>query len=202
MFTRISLPTNYRLTIENMLDSLLADKADEVNTVDRRTMVPLVTARPRNYVRTTCCGIPASLRDWQGTRWRSGWGTALQTVRLRVRFPMVSLDFFIDIIIPVALWPWGRLSLQQKWVPGIFPGGKGGRCVGLTTLPPSCADCLKIWTPQPSGTLRACQILEWDCFTLGTGAIHGGQSLQLVLYPETSRYTIRTRKNDNFSPPT
>jgi hypothetical protein len=39
----------------------------------------------------------------------------------------------------------------------IFPGGKGGRCVGLTTLPPSCADCLKIWEPQPSETLRACQ---------------------------------------------
>jgi hypothetical protein len=35
--------------------------------------------------------------------------------------------------------------------------GKGGRCVGLTTLPPSCADCLKIWEPQPPGTLRACQ---------------------------------------------
>jgi hypothetical protein len=25
-----------------------------------------------------------------------------------------------------------------------FMGGKGGRCVGLTTLPPSCVDCLKI----------------------------------------------------------
>jgi hypothetical protein len=24
-------------------------------------------------------------------------------------------------------------------------------------LPPSCADCLKIWEPQPPGTLRACQ---------------------------------------------
>ena len=24
-------------------------------------------------------------------------------------------------------------------------GGKGGRYVGLTTLPPSCADCLEIW---------------------------------------------------------
>jgi hypothetical protein len=34
--------------------------------------------------------------------------------------------------------------------------GKGGRCAGLTTLTPSCADCLKIWEPQPSGTLRAC----------------------------------------------
>jgi hypothetical protein len=35
--------------------------------------------------------------------------------------------------------------------------GKGGRCMGLTTMPPSCADCLKIWEPQPPGTIRACQ---------------------------------------------
>ena len=35
-------------------------------------------------------------------------------------------------------------------------GSKGGRCVGLTTLPPSCADCLEIWEPQPPGTLWAC----------------------------------------------
>jgi hypothetical protein len=35
-------------------------------------------------------------------------------------------------------------------------GNKGCRCVGLTTLPPSCADCLEIWEPEPPGTLRAC----------------------------------------------
>jgi hypothetical protein len=35
-------------------------------------------------------------------------------------------------------------------------GGKGGLYVGLTTLLPSCADCLEIWQPRPPGTLRAC----------------------------------------------
>ena len=34
--------------------------------------------------------------------------------------------------------------------------GKDGRCVGLTTLPPSRADCHEIWEPQSPGTLGAC----------------------------------------------
>jgi hypothetical protein len=38
----------------------------------------------------------------------------------------------------------------------MFPGGKGGRCVGLTNLPLSCADCLEIREPQTPGTLWAC----------------------------------------------
>jgi len=32
----------------------------------------------------------------------------------------------------------------------------GGWCVGLTTLPPSCADCHEIWEHQPPGTLWTC----------------------------------------------
>jgi len=49
--------------------------------------------------------------------------------------------------LPVSLMLYSYLrpiSLQQKWVTGIFPGGKGGQCVGLTAVPTSCADCLEI----------------------------------------------------------
>jgi hypothetical protein len=40
-----------------------------------------------------------------------GWGTALQVGRSRVWLPMLSLEFFIDTILPAALWPWGWLNL-------------------------------------------------------------------------------------------
>ena len=60
------------------------------------------------------------------------------------------------------------LSLQPHYTPGVdsacnrneyqeyFLGGKGGRCIGLTTAPLSCLACLEIKEPQPPGTLRAC----------------------------------------------
>jgi hypothetical protein len=70
------------------------------------------------------------------------WGTALHVGSSRVRFPIASLEFFIDIILPGALWSWDWLRNEYK---GYFLGGKGVRCVGLTTLPPSYADCLEIW---------------------------------------------------------
>jgi hypothetical protein len=82
------------------------------------------------------------------------WDTALQAGRSRVRFPMVSLTFFH--------WhnPFCRTMVEsasnRNEYQEYFLGGKGGRCAGLTTLPPSCADCLEIWEPQPTGTLRAC----------------------------------------------
>ena len=43
----------------------------------------------------------------------------------------------------------------------------GGRCVGLTTLPPSCAACLwKCWESQPPGNRRGCPDRYRDFFTI------------------------------------
>jgi len=46
---------------------------------------------------------------YRGTRWRS-WLRHCATSR-KVRFPLISLEFFIDLILLAALWPWGWLSL-------------------------------------------------------------------------------------------
>jgi hypothetical protein len=46
------------------------------------------------------------------------WGTALLTGMSRVRFPMVSLEFFNDTILLVALWSWGvKAAGAQGWQP-------------------------------------------------------------------------------------
>jgi len=66
----------------------------------------------------------------------------------------VSLEFFRHnpSIRTMVLGSTTNRNENQEY----FLWGKDGRCVGLTTSPPSCADCLEIWQPQPPGTLRVC----------------------------------------------
>ena len=47
-------------------------------------------------------------------------------------------------------------SLTEMSSRNISLGRKGGRCVGLTPLPHSCADCLEIRGSLNPGTLRVC----------------------------------------------
>ena len=61
-----------------------------------------------------------------------------------------------------------------------IPGGKGGRCVEVTTLPPSCAECLLIWSLNildPSGP---------------RGPVMG------ILYVTVSHLTVGTNLTDNL----
>ena len=51
--------------------------------------------------------------------WRLDDGTAVQGGSLRVRFTLGSLGFWVTLILPTALCPWGRLSLltemSKRW---------------------------------------------------------------------------------------
>ena len=46
---------------------------------------------------------------------------------------------------------WSRGLRGVEPYHGYFLGGKGGRGVGSTTLPPAFVDCLEIWQPRPTG---------------------------------------------------
>ena len=64
-----------------------------------------------------------------------GWGTALQVGRLRVRFPILLLEFFVDIILPGRAMALGLTQpLTEMSTRNIFLRGKGGRCVWLTAF--------------------------------------------------------------------
>ena len=109
-----------------------------------------------------------SLCVW-GTRWRSCLRYSATSRKVAGSFPdgVTGIFHWHNPSIPtMALGltqPPTEMSTSNISLGG---GGKGGRCVGLTTLPPSCADCHEIWEPQRSGTLRACPGPCRDCFIL------------------------------------
>ena len=92
-----------------------------------------------------------------GTRWRSWLRHCATSRKIEGSIP--------DGVIRILLWhntSGHTMALgvdtasNRNEYQEYFRGGKGSRCIWLTTLPPSCANCLEIWEPQPPGTLRAC----------------------------------------------
>ena len=109
---------------------------------------------PLNYYWLSCASCESVITLNKYTRWR---------VRLSRKFA-VSIP---GGVIGIFHWhnPGSTHPLTEVSIRNISLVGKGGRCLGLTTLPPSCSDCLEIWEPQPTGNITACPDLHRDCFT-------------------------------------
>jgi hypothetical protein len=81
-----------------------------------------------------------------------GNGTVLQAGMSRFRFPLWSLIFVIEIILPVRLRSWVYSASNRTEYQGYLLGVCS--CIGLATLSSTRADCLQIlrastsWNPQ------------------------------------------------------
>ena len=68
-------------------------------------------------------------------------------------------------------------------MPGAFPGGKGGRCVGVTTLQPSYAVVMKSGNLnflEPSGPLQACNGTAFTMCIVGETVISEYSSRAII----------------------
>jgi hypothetical protein len=66
------------------------------------------------------------------------------------------IRIFVDLFLPAALGPRVDSASKRNEYQEYILWGKGGRCIGLTTLPPPCVDCHEVLEPQSPGNLRAC----------------------------------------------
>jgi hypothetical protein len=90
----------------------------------------------------------------------------------------------------------GSIETNKNECQEYFLAGKGGRCLRLTTLSPSCAYHLEIWDPQPPGTLSACTMFALPLPLLLLYS--HPDSKNCVVYIVTSQfYTGREREREN-----
>jgi len=142
------LEVNYKKTLRVEVEVLVKENETSFDSTYTSFPIEVTSLQSDRYI--TFWGVRCG---------EVGWGTALQPEGRGFDSRVVPLIFFIDIILPAALWPWGWLSLSNRIeYQECFIGGKDGRCLGLATLTPSCfvlkSGILKLL--ESSGLLQAC----------------------------------------------
>jgi hypothetical protein len=115
---------------------------------------------------------------------------------------MMSLEFFIDIILPLHYGPGVDSAFNRNEYQEYFlerGQGKGGRCVGLTNVPPSCSDCLEIlgastsWNPH--GLYRDCFTFMLDLAVISSHVIYPtSYTIMYLFFSNTNKLHPRTSK--------
>ena len=88
------------------------------------------------------------------SRWRSWLRHCATRRKVAGSIPDGVIGFFLTLFFRPHYVPGVNSASNRSEYQEYFLRGKGGRCVGLTTLQHSCADCLKIygawtsWNPQ------------------------------------------------------
>ena len=100
-----------------------------------------IQARSRNHY---WCGKAVSTTNSGLRDGAVGWGTADKSRKVAGSIPDGVMGIFHWFNPSGRTMALGSTHLLKEWVPGVSPGGKGGRCIGLTTLQLSCAEFLYI----------------------------------------------------------
>jgi hypothetical protein len=85
---------------------------------------------------------------------RAGERDTLQAGRSGVRFAM-GCEIFVWLNTSGRTMALGSTQPVRWMSTSGLSWGKGGRCVRQTTLPPSCANCLKLWSAWTFCSLRS-----------------------------------------------
>jgi hypothetical protein len=154
-FSRQELSSTEQFSAGGVTSRYASRKSSAPRWPNRREKLTRCTIRTGNIHSVGGFRFKLDTLYMRGTRWHSWLRNCATSRKVAGSIPDVILILFWHNPSGRTMALGSTQSLTEMSTMNISWGRKGGQCVELT-LPLSCADCLEIWEPQPTGTLRAC----------------------------------------------